>query len=197
MRLILATHNPHKTREFAAILGPGFEISDLSMTPDIPTVEENGNTFAENAIAKAVTVSRVLDGLVIADDSGLEVTALGGAPGVRSARFAGDGATDQENVARLLAELAAKELESVDRAARFCCVLALAQSGKLISHFDGEVPGAIVTPPRGAHGFGYDPIFVPIGFARTFAELSDEIKNCISHRARATAQLREYLITTR
>ena len=125
-RLLLATRNAHKTREFAQILGPACEVSDLSTAPDVPIVEETGRTFEENAIAKALAVARARHGLVVADDSGLEVAALGGAPGIHSARYAGEAARDEENVAKLLLELTAGKLEGVGRGARFRCALALA-----------------------------------------------------------------------
>ena len=154
-------------------------------------VEETGRTFEENAILKAVAVSRAVAGLVVADDSGLEVAALGGAPGVYSARYAGEGAKDEENVAKLLAELG--NLERADRGARFRCALALACQGELIAVFHGDVAGVIAERPRGKRGFGYDPVFIPAGFDQTFAELGDEVKNQMSHRAVAIQKLREQL----
>ncbi len=187
--LILATRNPHKTREFAAILGREFTVSDLSEFEGLPAIEEPGSTFEENARLKAVAVSAKVDGLVVADDSGLEVDALDGAPGVRSARYAGEQATDEENVAKLLQELRG----STKRAARFCCVIAAARSGELIASFRGSVEGTIATTPCGSGCFGYDPVFVPEGFTQTFARLGEAAKNRISHRAMATAQLRNYL----
>lgn len=195
--LILATRNAHKTREFSEILGPGFVVSDLSETRDIPEVEETGQTFAANAILKAVAISRYLSGLVVSDDSGLEVDALGGAPGVRSARYAGENATDQENTKKLLETLQATSPNGEKHAGRFHCVIALAKGGKVMGTFEGTVTGAIVPEPRGLGGFGYDPVFVPEGHVATFAELGATVKNQISHRARAIAQLREYLTTER
>jgi XTP/dITP diphosphohydrolase len=191
-RLLVATHNAHKTREFAGILGPEFAITDLSTAPGAPDVEETGSTFAENAILKAVAIASWSNDLVVADDSGLEVEALGGAPGVYSARYAGLGATDEQNIARLLSELrrcAARPPVT----ARFRCVLALAQNGKLVATFDGIVEGTIVDSPRGNRGFGYDPVFQPIGSTRTFGEFSAEEKNCVSHRAQAIRGLRAAL----
>ena len=193
-RLLLATRNAHKTREFAQILAPGCQVSDLSSAPDVPKVEEDGQTFEENAILKAVAVSRAVTGLVVADDSGLEVAALCGAPGVYSARYAGEAARDEENVAKLLSDLAVIKLERTDRRARFCCALALACRGELITVFHGQVAGVIAERPRGDQGFGYDPVFIPAGFDQTFAELGDAVKNQISHRARAIAGLREFLV---
>ena len=182
--LLLATHNAHKAREFAEILGAEFALRDLSSEAEMPVVEETGDTFAQNAILKAVAISKLLSGLVVADDSGLEVDALHGAPGVFSARYAGASATDQENVARLLSELrqTAKRPPFV---ARFRCVLALAREGEVIDTFEGVIEGVIVDSPRGSAGFGYDPIFQPDGGTKTFAELPAVEKNRISHRARA------------
>jgi len=195
VRLILATRNAHKTREFAQILGAEFIVSDFSKLPAFAVVEETGDTFEANAIIKAIAASRVVSELVVADDSGLVVTALDGEPGIRSARYAGENASDRENVAKLLAELDARRGENRD--AYFCCVLALARNGETLAVFHGRVDGAITNSPRGENGFGYDPVFVLTGFDQTFAELGDKTKNRMSHRARAIAQLREYLLTTR
>jgi XTP/dITP diphosphohydrolase len=192
LRLLLATRNAHKTREFSEILGGEFVVRDLSEELDAPVIEETGSTFAENAILKAVGISKRSPELVVADDSGLEVDALDGAPGVFSARYAGPGATDVENIARLLSELSALSKERLP-GARFRCVLALARNGKVLGTFEGAVEGVIVDSPRGRSGFGYDPIFQPNGFAQTFAELSAAEKNQISHRAQAIRLLRARL----
>lgn len=189
--LILATRNAHKTREFREILGPGFALEDLRAFPDWPEVEETGATFEENAILKALAASRRVAGLVVSDDSGLEVAALRGAPGVRSARYAGKEASDEMNVRKLLDAL--RDCGSEERRAQFKCVIALAQDGSVVRTFVGTITGVIVDAPRGAGGFGYDPIFRPDGYAATFAELSAAEKNQISHRARAIARLRDYL----
>jgi XTP/dITP diphosphohydrolase len=181
VRLIVATRNVHKTREFAQLLETDFEILDLNSQPQIPPPEETGRTFAENAVLKAISVSQSHADLVLADDSGLEVDALGGAPGVYSARYAGENATDEQNVTKLL-----RALEPMsERSARFRCVLALARGGKLLCTFEGIAEGVIVDAPRGSAGFGYDPIFAPNGFEQTFAELPGQMKNQISHRAKA------------
>ena len=194
-RLLLATRNSHKTREFAAILGGEFVVRDLAHESLMPAIAETGVTFAENAILKAVATSRQFsDDLVVADDSGLEVDALNGTPGVYSARYAGEGASDQENVAKLLANLAARA-GSQPFSARFRCLLALARDGKVLRTFEGVVEGVIVDTPRGTAGFGYDPVFQPVGSNQTFAELSPAEKNRISHRARAIRLLRTYLLT--
>lgn len=188
-QLLLATRNSHKTREFAEILGEEFVVQDLAAEAGVPLVEETGATFAENAILKAVAVSKCFPGLVVADDSGLEVDALDGAPGVYSARYAGAGAKDGDNIARLLSELRGGSAGPLP-AARFRCVLALAREGKLVETFAGVVEGAIVDGPRGKAGFGYDPVFQPAGLTQTFAELSAKEKNRISHRANAIRLLR-------
>ena len=192
MKLLLATGNTHKTREFAEILGPTFEVVDLRTLPPAPEVEETGATFEENAALKAEAASRRTDLLVVADDSGLEVFALGGAPGIRSARYAGPKATDAANVARLLQELHAAGATS-GASGRFRCALAVARAGALLRTFHGEVNGEVVDRPQGIGGFGYDPVFIPSGFDVTFAELPPRTKNEVSHRARAIAELRKYL----
>ena len=174
------------------MLGEEFTLHDLSGRTDLPEVEESGSTFEENATLKAVTISRFVPDLVVADDSGLEVEALGGAPGVYSARYAGDRATDADNVTKLLAELATLGIDH-EAAAQFRCVLAVARGGKALRLFDGAVRGVIARRPAGKHGFGYDPVFKPEASDRTFAELGEHAKNAISHRAQAVAQLRAYL----
>jgi XTP/dITP diphosphohydrolase len=196
MEILLATRNRHKLREFRELLGRGFKVSDLSAFPAITLPQETGHTFAENAALKAVGVSqhRQLQDqhlLVLADDSGLEVDALGGAPGVFSARYAGENANDQENIDKLLRELS----QTRNRAARFRCVLALARNGEVLKTSEGAVDGMIVDVPRGSRGFGYDPVFVPAGCDQTFAQLAPEVKNQISHRAKAARQLRGTLQT--
>jgi XTP/dITP diphosphohydrolase len=191
-QLLLATRNAHKTREFSEILGNEFDVRDLSVELDAPAIEETGATFAENAILKAVGISQRFPGLVVGDDSGLEVDALEGAPGVYSARYAGRGAKDSDNVTRLLSELRKLSIER-PYSARFRCVLAVARDGELIECFEGAIEGAIVEPPRGTGGFGYDPVFQPSGLARTFGEIVPEKKNRISHRANAIRLLRAAL----
>ena len=190
--LLLATRNAHKTREFSEILGPEFHVRDLSAESEAPVGEETGATFAENATLKSVAISRRFPGLVVADDSGLEVDLLGGAPGVYSARYAGAGASDEGNIAKLFSELRRFPNESAP-VARFRCVLALARDGELQETFEGASEGIIVDPPRGKAGFGYDPVFQPTGSTKTFAELSSAEKDRISHRARAIRLLRRSL----
>jgi XTP/dITP diphosphohydrolase len=193
MDLLLATRNAHKRREFRELLGPGFDVIDLSSFPEIAILKETGRTFEENATLKAIAASKQLPSLVIADDSGLEVDALGGAPGVFSARYGGENAGDVSNVDKLLRELRKQNIATEKRSARFRCVIALAQNGKVLGVFEGFVEGKIVDPPRGSGGFGYDPIFEPKGFDQTFAEMTAESKNQISHRGQAIAALRDAL----
>jgi len=192
-RLLLATRNVHKTREFSEILGPDFVVRDLSGESKAPVIEETGQTFAENAILKAVAISKRFPGPVVGDDSGLEVDVLGGAPGIFSARYAGPGARDEDNIARLLAELG-RFPDERRYVARFRCVLALARAGELLETCEGVIEGAIVPAPRGNGGFGYDPVFRPDGSSQTFAELPADEKNRISHRARAIRELRTALM---
>jgi XTP/dITP diphosphohydrolase len=196
-QLLLATRNGHKTREIQEILGREFELRDLSTHPEVPETPESGKTFEENAILKAIAVSKRLPDLVIADDSGLEVDALGGAPGIFSARYAGENANDKQNIDKLLRELAQTGTKPGQRSARFRCVLALAREGHVLEIFAGNIEGKIVDRPHGERGFGYDPIFLPDGLSKTFAELPVETKNQISHRAKAIAGLREALRSPR
>jgi XTP/dITP diphosphohydrolase len=191
-QLLLATRNPHKTREFAEILGEGFDVHDLVDAAELSPVEETGLTFEANAILKALEASKIFQGLVVADDSGLEVDALNGAPGIYSARYAGEHASDTANVGKLLGELSA--CASGVRSARFRCSLAVAQAGTLLETFDGVIEGTIVDAPRGLAGFGYDPVFQPLGYDQTFGELSSAEKNRISHRAEAIRALRSALL---
>ncbi len=195
MQLIVATRNAHKTREIEQIFGSASAVRDLTAYPEISEITESGTSFEENAKLKAIAVSRKLSGLVIADDSGLEVDALGGAPGVRSARYAGVNASNTERIAKLLRRLANVDPKGDRRRARFCCVLAVARDGQVLATFEGVVDGKIAEGPRGSHGFGYDPIFIPHGFEETFAELPEQVKNNISHRAEAVRKLQAELPT--
>ena len=189
----MATRNPHKTRELRQILGSDFTVCDLRAHSEISEIAETGTSFEENAKLKALAVSRKLPGLVAADDSGLEVDALGGAPGIYSARYAGANATNKERIDKLLEELARIDAKKEQRSARFRCVLALARNGDVLGTFEGIVEGQIADRPRGSHGFGYDPIFVPNGFQQTFGQLRPAEKNQLSHRARALKKLRAFL----
>ena len=166
---------------------------DLGAHPEISEIPESGTSFEENAKLKALAASTQLPDLVIADDSGLEVDALRGAPGIYSARYAGANATDNEKIATLLRELSRVGVTDDTRRARFRCVVALARNGNLLGTFEGIAEGNIADKPRGNRGFGYDPIFVPEGFEQTFAELPAEVKNTISHRAKAIRALADRL----
>jgi XTP/dITP diphosphohydrolase len=190
--LLIATRNAHKTAEIRAILGPRFAVSDLTNRPDLPEVAETGTTFLANATLKAVAISRLVDGLVLADDSGLEVDALAGAPGVHSARYAGGQGDTAANNAKLVAALAALGPPQPFRA-RFRCVMVLARAGVVLAHFDGSVEGHVRATASGAGGFGYDPLFIPHGHELSFAELAPEVKNAMSHRGRALAQVVTWL----
>lgn len=185
--LLVSTRNAHKVAEIREILGSAFEVLDLSSIAGVGEVEETGVTFEENATLKALAVSGHFDGWVIADDSGLEVDVLGGAPGVWSARFSGPGATDASNRALLLEKL--EGVRGKERSARFRCVIVLARAGRKLAAFSGSVEGVIINQEKGAGGFGYDPLFVPEGHCETFAQLGAEVKNALSHRARALAGL--------
>jgi XTP/dITP diphosphohydrolase len=188
-----ATTNPGKLREFrlaAEKLGHGrFEITPIPNLREIEPPEETGKTFEENAIQKALYYSERAPGALFADDSGLEALALGGRPGVESARFAGPGATDEANN-RLLLE----QLRGVSpRAGRFVCVIALAKKGRLVRTFRGVVDGRILEAPRGANGFGYDPLFWYPPFGCSFGEISAERKLLVSHRGRALREMLDWL----
>ena len=189
--LLVATRNRHKTEEIAAMLGDRFRVRDLSAVSGAPEVEETGTTFLENARLKALGISAVVSGLVLADDSGLEVDALGGAPGVYSARYAGEDGNDTANNAKLMLDMDGVE----NRTARFRCVMVLSHGDDVLGEFDGSVEGRIADAARGGGGFGYDPFFVPDGHNETFAELGAEVKNTLSHRARALEKLMRWLET--
>lgn len=191
-RLLVATSNRHKVEEIAAMLGTGWQVESLQAHPQVQLPEETGSTFAANAQLKAEAASRHLPELwVLADDSGLEVDALGGRPGVYSARFAGPGANDAQNRARLKEELAALRVagDVGPWSGRFCCALVLARGGRMLECCEGRVEGRLLELEQGAGGFGYDSMFVPQGHEQSFGLLSAEIKNALSHRARALAAL--------
>lgn len=185
MKLVLATRNQGKVREIGDILRDQSEIELLSLRnyPDAPDVVEDGETYEENAIKKASTLAEYTGHLTIADDSGLEVDTLDGAPGVHSARYAGENASDQDRIAKLLNAL--QDIPDDRRSGRFICAVAIAEPLAKVQVVRGVCEGRIIHVPRGTSGFGYDPIFVPLGYAETFAELGNEIKNQISHRAKA------------
>jgi XTP/dITP diphosphohydrolase len=193
IELVVATRNRNKTREIQHILGPEFKVRDLEAHPDVSEIRESGRSFEENAKLKALAASRQLPALMLADDSGLEVDALGGAPGIYSARYAGANATEREKIDKLLRELERVRATNDRRRARFRCVVALARNTTLLGTFEGIVEGRIANEVRGDYGFGYDPIFIPEGFEQTFGELPKEVKNAISHRAKAIRALADGL----
>ncbi|MGH9860025.1 MAG: non-canonical purine NTP pyrophosphatase [Candidatus Acidiferrales bacterium] len=223
MRILLASSNPGKLREYQALAaGRAAEFALLPNFSSLPAFDESAHTFAENAAGKALHYSRFATDAVIADDSGLVVPALGGAPGVSSARYAGPTATDAQRIAKLLADLLAvgagpSARPSAPRArpsgstalpstgaeaetprparpkARFICALALAQQGRVLAVLSDFVEGELLAAPRGAAGFGYDPIFFFPALGQTFAEIPREEKNRISHRGKAFAKLLHYL----
>lgn len=192
VKLFLASSNPGKVREFRALaeadaLNARVQIESLPAFDSLPSYEENEPTFAENAAGKALYYSRLAEGLVFADDSGLVVAALGGAPGVHSARYAGVGASNERRIAKLLGELRGKS--GKERAAHFVCAIALARNGRVIAVVTDRVDGEILDTPRGSGGFGYDPVFYFPALKKTFAELSAEEKNQFSHRGKAFRKL--------
>lgn len=192
MTLHCATTNQGKLREFRLAAGLGFTIEPLPGLRDLPAPEENGATFAQNAVIKALAYGRQTSGWLFAEDSGIEVAALGGAPGVLSARFAGPGATDEANNALLMDRLRG----IADRRARYVCAIALVHKGELAATFEGTVEGELTESPRGSGGFGYDPFFFYPAFQRTFAEVSPEQKFQVSHRRRALDALFNWLRQT-
>lgn len=192
MDIILATRNLKKAVELKRILSDdSIRILTLDTFPDCPEVVEDRNTFEGNAIKKALTISQHTGLTAIADDSGLEVDALNGAPGVMSAYYAGANANDNDNIAKLLKEL--QNVPEENRTARFVCCIALAFPEGIQKTFFGYVDGIIVKEPRGEKGFGYDPVFSPKGYNKTFAEMTSEEKDSISHRKEALLKLKKFL----
>ncbi len=194
--LLVATKNAHKTAEIRAILGGAWDVSDLTAHPEVPAPEETGATFEENARIKAEAASRVFPGIVLSDDSGLEVDALGGEPGVQSALYSGKHGDNAANRARLKRELLACSAPQ-PWTARFRCTMALARTGQTLAVCDGRVEGRVIAGERGDGGFGYDSMFIPDGHHGTFGELPAEIKNTLSHRARALVKAEEILADLR
>ena len=195
-KIYLATGNAHKLREFQQMFagaGPAWTVEGAAALGGMPAVEESAETFAGNARIKAAALrAKAPAGTwVLADDSGLEVAALGGGPGVRSARYAGENAQDGENTAKLLRELA--QVPACARGARFVCVLVLLGPDGEEQIFEGACAGRIGTELAGGGGFGYDPVFYPEGFEKTYAEIGEDEKNQISHRGRAMGKLAEWL----
>ena len=193
MTVRCATTNPGKLREFrrAGERSGGFVVEPLPGLGEIPPPDETGGTFEANAIEKARYYAAHTPDWIFVDDSGLEVDALGGAPGIYSARFAGEGADDAANNRLLLERLA----NAPERGAHFVCVIALARDGRLVRTFRGEVKGTIVHAPRGPHGFGYDPLFYYAPFGCTFGEADPDEKMKVSHRAQALRAMFDYLRT--
>lgn len=192
VELILASSNPGKVEEFRALAAKcapkaGVTIELLENLDGLPLFEENKPTIAENAAGKALHYSRLASGLVFADDSGLVVPALGGAPGVHSARYAGAGASNEERIAKLLRELSGKRGE--ERRAYFVCAIALARDGQPLAVVTDRVDGEILEVPRGSGGFGYDPVFYFPPLKKTFAEIAGHEKNDVSHRGKAFRKL--------
>jgi len=194
--LCIATRNTHKTTEMAPVLSPFWEVKCSADYPEmegLDEIAETGDTFLSNATLKAVATSQLISDYVLADDSGLECDALDGAPGVFSARYGGIPSSAEGNNAKLL-----QELERVgattpqQRSARFRCVLVLAKEGQVITSFDGACEGIITLGPKGTHGFGYDPLFVPEGYARTFGQLGEKTKMGLSHRGLALKKFVEW-----
>lgn len=184
--IVLATRNSGKVKEFQQLLEDfPVQIKNLNDFGPIPEVEEDGTTFDDNAYKKASFAAKVLGLPTIADDSGLVVEALGGAPGVMSARYAGENATDQQNIKKLLGEMEGK----TDRGAAFECVISIAVPSGPALTYEGRCEGEISTEPKGVSGFGYDPVFYFPEYGKTFAELTSEEKNKVSHRGKALAQV--------
>lgn len=184
MKIFLASSNPGKLREYRELAGDA--AINLDLLPNfraIPAFEETAPTFAENSAGKALYYSKFRDGVVLADDSGLVVPALGGAPGVLSARYAGPGASDLDRVAKLLREMAGKT--GAERRARFVCVTTIAQEGRALAVVSESAEGVIADEPRGEGGFGYDPVFYFEALGRTYAEISSTEKRAYSHRGKA------------
>lgn len=192
VKLYLASSNPGKLEEFRALAAEAGAVGEvaLELVPEfvsLPEFAENAATFGENALGKALHCSRFGDGLVIADDSGLVVPALGGAPGVHSARYAGAGASNEERIGKLLGEM--RGLRGTERAAYFICVIAAARGGRGVAIISERVDGEILETARGVSGFGYDPVFYIAESGKTFAEMCADEKNRMSHRGKAFRRL--------
>ena len=191
--LVIATNNNGKLREIKELL-KNYEINITSLAdyPKIPKIEENGQTFSENAVIKAVTVAQVTGKLTMGEDSGLEVKALGNRPGIYSARYSGEGANDKKNNRKLLKDLTGVPLEK--RQARYRCCMALATEDKVVTIVHGSCRGLIGLESRGPNGFGYDPLFIIPAYDKTFGELDPAIKAKISHRSRALKKMKKFIL---
>lgn len=184
--LCLATRNLHKVEEMAPVLAPLWTVKSTADYPEVEEIEETGDSFLANATLKAVATSRAIHDYVLADDSGLECDALDGAPGVFSARYGGIPSSAETNNAKLLQELARVNATTPQqRAGRYRCVLVLAREGEVLASFEGVCEGMIALAAKGTGGFGYDPLFIPQGYARTFGQLGAKTKANLSHRAQA------------
>lgn len=195
VELVLASSNQGKLREYRALAAECRDEVDVVLLPcfrELPAFSENAPTFAENAAGKALYYSRFTNGIVFADDSGLVVPSLAGAPGVRSARYAGENASDGDRNRKLLAEMHAETGDG--RNARFVCVIAAARQGTMFAVVSGSAEGMIANEPRGANGFGYDPLFYLVSHNKTFSELTEAEKNDGSHRGKAFRRLYEALV---
>jgi XTP/dITP diphosphohydrolase len=196
VKVFAASSNPGKLREYRALAEPAGAAIDLAFLPDfdsLPEFDEIWPTFAENAAGKALHYGRFAPGIVIADDSGLVVPALGGAPGVLSARYAGPGASDADRIRKLLGEMRGKFGD--ERQARFVCVVAVTESGKMHGLFSASAEGILLKEPRGMDGFGYDPIFFFPALGKSYAEISREEKNIYSHRGKAFRKALDFLLS--
>ncbi|QVL57819.1 MAG: RdgB/HAM1 family non-canonical purine NTP pyrophosphatase [Simkaniaceae bacterium] len=195
MEIVIASKNLHKIREIKAILKPQFAFDFLSLLdfPDYQPPEETGSTFEENAFIKATHAAEALRRWVIADDSGLVVPALEDAPGIKSARYAGEGASDKENRQKLIKAL--DPIKESERTCYYVCALALASSDGIQMQVKGLCEGSLILNPRGSQGFGYDPLFLKYDYNKTFAEIDEETKNKISHRRKALDKLTPILET--
>lgn len=192
MEIVVATRNRKKVEEIGRILkNEGVSLLTLDSCPDCPEVEEDAPDFRGNAVRKALAIMRHTGRASLADDSGLVVDALGGAPGVYSARYGGPGATDTDNFVKVLDELS--DVPSGLRGGRFVCIMALAIPDEGVVTFEGRSEGCIGHEPRGSNGFGYDPIFYPLGHTRSFAEMAATEKDSMSHRGRALEKLKKYM----
>ncbi|ARK31641.1 XTP/dITP diphosphatase [Halalkalibacter krulwichiae] len=188
IELVIATQNKGKLAEFEQMFGvEGFEVKSLIDYPELPEINEDGQTFAENAAKKAETLANYLNQMVIADDSGLVIDALNGRPGVYSARYAGEEKSDVANMDKVLKEMV--DIPAEDRSARFVCVMAVAKPNETTKFYEGVCEGTISLEAVGTNGFGYDPIFYVPSFEKTMAQLSSEQKNKISHRGNALNRL--------
>ena len=198
--LCIATRNDHKVQEMGPVLAPFWTVkcsADYPEMAQLEDIEETGDTFLANATLKAIATSQVIGNYVLADDSGLECDALDGAPGVFSARYGGIPSSVEKNNAKLLQELdrvGAKTPQQ--RGARFRCVLVLAREGAVVASFEGACEGTIGLGPKGTHGFGYDPLFTPQGYARTFGQLTEKTKMTLSHRGLALKRFVEWCKNT-